>query len=110
MDPDQVGTRHLVAIRNQYFALYPPSLIALSPSDTPSLWLAQNQSWLYKHLLSETSLALEYPPAADYQKKFWKKLMTELEHQLGSDEAVELELVSVVVMSGTLSDTYLWII
>jgi len=39
-------------------------------------------------------LATKYPPADDYQKKFWKLLISALESELRDDEAVAEELVS----------------
>jgi hypothetical protein len=39
-------------------------------------------------------LATKYPPADDYQKKFWKLLISALESELHDDEAIAQELVS----------------
>ena len=93
----------LCTLRKQYFSLYPPHLIDLDLE--PRLSLARNQPWIVRHLVSSSSsiptqthaglmLASKYPPANDYQKKFWKLLISALEAELRDDQAVEEELVS----------------
>jgi hypothetical protein len=79
-------------LRKQYYSLYPPHLIKLAIE--PSLSLAQNQAWIYDQLLSPESIAGSYPPADDYQRKFWKLVIAALDEQLNRDEAVMEELVS----------------
>ncbi|KAG7562399.1 hypothetical protein FFLO_02179 [Filobasidium floriforme] len=77
-------------LRKQYLSLYPPHLIQLDLE--PRLTLARNQGWIYDHLLSSDSLAAQYPPASDYQRKFWKLLVAALDVELRDDRAVEEEL------------------
>lgn len=82
----------LQTLRKQYFSLYPPHLIDLELQ--PRLTLARNQEWIYHHLVSSQSLAERYPPADDYQRKFWKLLVAALEDELRDDQAVLEELAS----------------
>lgn len=83
---------NLQDLRKQYFSLYPPHLIQLDLE--PRLTLARNQGWIYDHLLSADSLAAKYPPASDYQRKFWKLLVAALDVELRGDRAVDEELAS----------------
>jgi hypothetical protein len=93
----------LYTIRKQYFSLYPPHFIDLDLE--PRLSLARHQPWIVHHLVPTSSssalsssyagstLATKYPPADDYQRKFWKLLISALEAELCDDEAVAEELV-----------------
>jgi hypothetical protein len=92
--PSVEKLRHhgLKTLRKQYFSLYPPHLVKLDLE--PQLTLARNQEWIHRHLLSVDSLAARYPPASDYQRKFWKLLISALDDELRDDEAVAEELAS----------------
>ena len=92
--PGMASLAQLQVLRRQYFSLYPPHLIQLNLE--PRLALARNQAWIYNHLVSAESLAGDYPPANDYQRKFWKLLVAVLEDELRDDEAVEEELASLL--------------
>ena len=97
MTPFDTG---LCTLRKQYFSLYPPHLIDLDLD--PPLSLARHQPWIVRSLISSFScgsshagmmLASKYPPADDYQRKFWKLLISALEAELRDDQAVAEELV-----------------
>jgi hypothetical protein len=56
------------------------------------LQLADNQGALHDSLLDHPVLR-GFPPARDYQLKFWKIVIEHLEEELKQEKAVEMELV-----------------
>lgn len=85
------NTPWLNRLQAQYFALYPPRHIQWP--EAASLALARHQAQLYAALIADPQLAA-FPPARDYQRKFWKQVVARLEEELASDQAVAEELVS----------------
>lgn len=79
----------LSRLRQQYFSLYPVRLIDFSPPLDSPLLLSLNQEWLIQSLLQ-----VPRAPAWDYQKRFWKGMVEELEKEVRKPEAAESELVS----------------
>jgi hypothetical protein len=103
-----ISKHPLQRLRNQYHSLYPPHLITFPAPH--QLALARHQEWLYDNLLNNQSIGVEYTPAKDFQRKFWKLLIAALEEELRQDSAEKEELVSPSLAWSTryLLKSYLW--
>lgn len=66
----------LEQLRRQYYALVPPYLLRLPPSEV--LAGTENQKFLVTRILEDPEFA-QRPPEATYRKGFWRKIVTELE-------------------------------
>ena len=87
----------LERLREQYYSIYPIFKIDL-PS--PQI-LFESQSYLISHILDDPNLS-RYAPEAGYQKSFWRKIVTGLEHWLAS--LIESDPESVCTLPSSRTD------